>query len=305
MINPAALLQSCFPKISIITPSFKSQRFIEVTIKSVLDQEYPNLEYIILDGAGDETYKILEKYDARLTYWRSRPDGGQYNAINEGFSLATGDIFYWINADDILLPRSLFIVAEIFTSFPNVEWLSTLKPGTWDANSYLVGCGSIPGFNKKAFLDGFYLPGAAKQRAHWIQQESTFFRKSLWVRSGAKIPNYSLAGDFALWCEFFQTAELYGVDYPLAGFRHVQGQRSEAMDEYLRQANQALNILRQKEQWKVSRSKKLVDNNVIKKIPKLRGLIKNNFGYEGQSIVNGDLKKIGTNWRVNRYKFVP
>lgn len=80
------------PKISIVTPSFKSAHLIESTIKSILSQRYPNLEYIVMDGAGDDTATVLKRYEADLAYWCSEPDEGQYDAINKGFRRATGDV---------------------------------------------------------------------------------------------------------------------------------------------------------------------------------------------------------------------
>jgi glycosyltransferase involved in cell wall biosynthesis len=152
-------LMTSWPRISIVTPSFRGASLIEATLQSVLSQGYPNLEYIVIDGAGDDTASILRRHDGQLAYWCSEPDSGQYDAINKGFARATGDILFWLNSDDMLLPRSLFVVGEIFNGFPEIEWLSTLSPGVWDANGYLCRINSVPGFSRDAFLDGYFLPG--------------------------------------------------------------------------------------------------------------------------------------------------
>ncbi|MFB2838105.1 glycosyltransferase family 2 protein [Floridanema evergladense] len=104
------------PLISIITPSYNYGRFIEETIRSVLSQGYPNLEYIIIDGGStDETVNIIKKYEEYLTYWVSEPDKGQTDAINKGYKLCTGDIFVWLNADDAYAtPNCLKSVAELY-----------------------------------------------------------------------------------------------------------------------------------------------------------------------------------------------
>lgn len=93
------------PKLSIVTPSYNQGKYIEQTILSVVGQNYLDLEYIIIDGgSSDNTVDILKKYKDNITYWVSEPDKGQANAINKGFSKATGDIFAWINSDDYYLP---------------------------------------------------------------------------------------------------------------------------------------------------------------------------------------------------------
>lgn len=106
-----------YPKITIITPSYNQGQYIEETIRSILLQNYPNLEYIIIDGGSrDESIEIIKKYEPWLTYWVSEKDSGQSNAINKGFKRATGEIINWVNSDDILFSGSLHRVATYFTS---------------------------------------------------------------------------------------------------------------------------------------------------------------------------------------------
>ena len=104
-----------WPKISIVTPNYNYGRFLEETIRSVLLQGYPNLEYIIIDGGStDNSVEIIKKYEPWLAYWVSEPDRGQSDAINKGFKKATGDILGWINSDDLYLPGALRRVALMF-----------------------------------------------------------------------------------------------------------------------------------------------------------------------------------------------
>ncbi len=113
------------PRISIITPSLNQGAFIEQTIRSVLDQGYSNLEYIIIDGGSqDETVEIIRTYSDQLEYWCSEPDRGQTYAINKGVRRATGDIVAYLCSDDQYLPGTFRIVAETFSRFPEKKWLA-------------------------------------------------------------------------------------------------------------------------------------------------------------------------------------
>ena len=293
-----------YPKISIVTPCFNAEKTIEQTLQSVIAQGYPNLEYIVIDGASnDTTTEIIQRHEKSIAYWSSSKDSGQYDAINKGMAIASGDILCWLNADDMLLPRSLFTVGEIFSQLPQVEWISTLKPGSWDLNGSLAKIDSLPGFNKNAFMDGLFLPTVA-QKGYWMQQESSFWRKALWAKVGSHIPHFDLAGDFALWCEFYKHATLYGVDYPLAGFRNMEGQRSEDHLRYLTEAKTALELLRKSQSWHAG-----IDNllrySKLNNLPFLKKRIQRLVGYEGQRIVNRNLKAVDPSWEIEEYRFLP
>ncbi len=104
-----------YPKITIVTPSFNQGKYLEETILSVIGQDYPNLEYIIIDGGStDNSVEIIKKYSDKLTYWQSKHDKGQSHAINTGFKKATGEILCWLNSDDAFMPGALNHVAEVF-----------------------------------------------------------------------------------------------------------------------------------------------------------------------------------------------
>lgn len=294
-----------FPKISIVTPSFNSKGLIADTIHSVLGQNYPNLEYIIIDGGStDGTPQVIEQYANQLSYWHSQKDDGQYDAINQGFAKSTGEIMCWLNADDMLLPNSLFVVAEVFDQLKQVEWLSSLQPATWDASGHLAEVRSLPGFSRQAFLDGLYLPTTAT-KGYWMQQESTFWRRSLWEKVGPTIPNYSLAGDFALWCKFYEHAELCGLTYPLSGFRMIEGQRSEDYQTYMTEARKVLDDTRIKLGWD-QKSTNSVIYSALASIPRVKDILKQSYGYQGNYLKNKTQKTPDqSNWMIEQKKFLP
>src|SRR3954471_13239278 len=111
-------------KISIVTPSFNQGRFLEETILSVLDQNYPNLEYIAIDGGStDETVDVIRKYEDRISYWVSEKDRGLVHAINKGIERTTGDIFGFVNSDDLYLPGTFKTISEYFEQHRQAEWV--------------------------------------------------------------------------------------------------------------------------------------------------------------------------------------
>jgi hypothetical protein len=230
-------------RISIVTPSFNQARFIEETLCSVLDQGYPQLEYLVMDGGStDISAGILRRFGDRLAYWCSEPDGGQYDAINKGFARSTGEVMGWLNSDDKHMPWTLSIVGEIFATFPEIEWLTTLFPLRWDARGRVVRCSGRAGFSRPAYMAGENLPTGAWYAPGWLQQESTFWRRSLWERAGGKLDTrWKIAADFELWLRFFQHAELYAVDTPLGGFRQHGDQKTyQLKNEYQKEAARIL-----------------------------------------------------------------
>ena len=292
-----------YPKITIVTPAFNANNTIAQTIESVLGQDYPILEYIIIDAAStDGTSQIIEHYASRLSYWQSQTDGGQYDALNQGFAKSSGEIMCWLNADDKLLPNALFVVADIFTQLDSVQWISSLQPASWDANGNLAQVRSLPGFSKQAFLDGLYLPTTTK-KGYWLQQESSFWRRSLWNKAGSNIPSYALAADFALWCRFYEFTPLYGVTYPLGGFRMIEGQRSEDHQAYMTEAAQALSEARTKFGWQANTTNWLYSGAT--QVSALGNWIKNRMGYEGAFIDNMQPKSRHAQWQIIHKRFLP
>jgi len=292
-----------WPKISIVTPSFNQGEFLEQTICSVLNQGYPNLEYIIMDGgSSDHSIEIIKKYESHLAYWTSEKDGGQYDAINKGFSRATGEIMAWLNSDDVYCPWALRTIAEVFVDLPEVDWLTTEYPGKMDCVGHCLGFGRIKGYAQEAFLNGAYLPSRHKSIC-WIQQESTFWRRSLWDKVDGLDCKISLSADFDLWCRFYAVADLFALGSPLACFRFQAGQKSELIEHYLDEAEKSLAKLRQSMHWKPKVLRQAVLNLRINEIPKLRGLFASKYYFQGKRICRENLRKKDAKWTINEYSF--
>ena len=224
-----------FPLISIVTPSFNQGEFLEECIDSILGQNYPNLEYVIMDGgSADNSVEIIKKYEKYLRYWQSKPDGGQYAAINEGFKKTSGEIMTWLNSDDMYHDDSLFTVAYLFSTHENVGWL-TGRPTHWNKDGELLAVEDLSTYCRSDFLLKNY-------NNPFIQQESTFWRRSLWEQAGGYVDeSLGYAGDLELWVRFFRHAELYSVDALLGGYRYHGNQKAVlAMDRYVAEAEEVL-----------------------------------------------------------------
>ena len=226
------------PRISIVTPSFNQGRFLDETIRSVLDQNYPDLEYFIVDGGSkDESVDVIKRYESRLSGWVSEKDKGHFDGVNKGFARCTGEVLAWINSDDKYMPWAFSVVGEIFAMFPQVQWLTSLFPTHWDKAGRAVNCKEVDGFCRRAFLRGENIPrpGApGRLTTTFIMQEATFWRRSLWEKAGPIDETLSLAGDTELWAKFYKHADLYGVATPLGGFRmHGDQKTGHSMGAYL------------------------------------------------------------------------
>jgi glycosyltransferase involved in cell wall biosynthesis len=198
-----------WPLVSIVTPSYNQASFLEETIRSVLLQGYPNLEYVVIDGgSSDQSVEVLRRYEPWLEYWVSEPDRGQAHAINKGFAYATGQIFAWLNSDDVYEPGALQRIAAHFARNP--------------------AC-------KLVYGDGWYidLDGQKTNRCVWIQpfdrqryltfnsilQPAAFWRRSLWESTGPLDARYHYAMDWEWLIRATESTEPHYLPVELARWR--------------------------------------------------------------------------------------
>ncbi|MBI4437475.1 glycosyltransferase [Candidatus Uhrbacteria bacterium] len=217
-------MNASFPKISIVTACYNHASFIAETIESIVSQEYPNLEYIVMDdGSTDGSWEVIQRYRSRLTHcerlegYRASPVA----ALNEGFQKTTGEIMLFLNSDDILLPKSLFVIAKIYQEHPEVEWLTGMAT-TINERSELVNSR----LRLKHLFD--FLIGNWKI----IQQESTSWRRSLWEKTGGALNGEKRwAFDTELWTRFFLHATHFHAATPLGAFRSGKQSQSVSSQE--------------------------------------------------------------------------
>jgi hypothetical protein len=207
------------PRISVVTPSYHHARFLERTMRSVLDQQYPGLEYIVQDGASaDGTAAILDRYRGVLSHCESRPDNGQAHAINLGFRHATGEILAYLNSDDLLLPGSLAYVANYFRRHPEVDVVYGHRVIV-NEDDQEVGRWLLPPHEDEVLTWGDYVP-----------QETLFWRRGIWERAGGGMDEtFEFALDWDLLLRF-QAAGARMVRVPrfLGAFRVHPTQKTSA-----------------------------------------------------------------------------
>jgi glycosyltransferase involved in cell wall biosynthesis len=214
-------LNSTFPLVSIVTPSFNQARYLEATVRSVISQDYARLEYIIVDGGStDGSVGIIQKYESQLAWWVSEKDQGQTDAINKGFAGAKGEILAWLNSDDTYEPGAISSAVNFLLAHPEVG----LVYG--DAN-YINVDGSMIGRFPAAQTD---LMRLRRGYVH-IPQQTAFFRASLWRAVGPLDPSFYFAMDYDLWVRLSTRSQVKYVPQTWANFRlHTSGKTISADD---------------------------------------------------------------------------
>lgn len=251
------------PKISVVMPSYNQGTFIEDSLRSVLDQNYPDLEFIIIDGGStDNSVDIIKKYEDRLAYWVSEPDKGQTDALIKGFSRATGEILCWLNSDDLYEPYTLHTVAKYFLDHPDAEFVFGNCYWVDEKSNVLFERREIP-FVKWVWLYAY----------NYIPQPAAFWKGELYRKVGGLDPNYKLSMDGDLFARFSNVARLDHIQVTLARFRYYAAQRNQRYrrqsmgEDYkilCRELGRTPSIAEQKVIWLLAKMYRWISRNLFK-----------------------------------------
>ena len=219
---------AAWPRISVITPTYNQGHYIEETIRSVLLQGYPNLEYIIIDGGStDNTLDIIRRYDPWITYWVSEPDRGQAHAINKGFERATGDLVGWINSDDSLLPNAAGHIGEAFRQHPQTLLLGEV-----------IGFNETYGFSRlirqsNVSLERFIEPWRYDGYTY-LHQLGAYIPSDLNRQVGPLDESLRYTFDWDWLCRLLRLAPVHYLRVPVAQFRfHTESKTVGEAEKWL------------------------------------------------------------------------
>jgi len=229
------------PLITVVTPSYNQGQYLERTIRSVVGQAYPNLEYIVLDGEStDQSREIIEKYGNSISYWRSAPDNGQAAAIAEGFRMANGEVLCWVNSDDMLLPGSLEYVARLFARRGDrVQWLTGAAALVDESDRVLAYRRPCP----VTFKSMLCVPMGFVQTA-------CFWRRSLYEQVGGLDPTFEFCLDYDLFLRFAYVTRPRWTLRPLGVIRYHPETKTSRMRATMHSENERI-----RQQWSVPVSK--------------------------------------------------
>jgi len=228
------------PLVSIITPVLNGRTYLDVAINSVINQTYQNVEYIVIDGGStDGTVDIIRKYEDRISYWISEPDGGLYDALLKGFAVAKGDWIHWVNSDDFLMPWTVQAVID-HASITKSKWI-TGTPAWFDAGGNML----MMGWNKWAPKWLIRIGAYHNRGVGFLQQESIFFSSDLVeLMTESEIEQFrslKLAGDYWLWRCFAKHISLKCMPLVIGGFRVTDNNMSVRLAKHYEREVERLN----------------------------------------------------------------
>ncbi|HEX8170315.1 MAG TPA: glycosyltransferase family 2 protein [Thermoanaerobaculia bacterium] len=219
-----------WPRITVVTPSYNQGEYIEATLRSVVLQDYPNLEHLLLDGKStDDSVSIIRRYEPWLTSWRSEKDGGQAAAIASGFAMATGEILCWLNSDDIFLPGALRAVGAYFAAHRGVDVLY--------GNRLVI--------DRDGAVTGRHVWPWRLTRAHWalgqpMAQEATFWRRSIYERVGGLDTSKFFIMDYDLFFRMWRAGTFRKTSRYLGCLRiHEETKNTRHVDVWQRELAEA------------------------------------------------------------------
>ncbi|MCZ2128043.1 MAG: glycosyltransferase [Anaerolineales bacterium] len=221
--------------VSIITPSFNQAKYLEQTLRSVLEQNYSPIEYIVIDGGStDGSLEIIKKYSERLTYWVSEKDSGQADAINKGFARATGEIVAWLNSDDFYLPETIRAAVRAFDENPDATLIY--------ADMLAVDASGAP-FNALTYKQLSLKDLLCFQI---IGQPAVFFRRSALQKTSGLNPSLHFLLDHLLWIQLAQQGRILHVPQTWAAARyHAEAKNVARAAEFGREAFRILDVAAQ------------------------------------------------------------
>jgi glycosyltransferase involved in cell wall biosynthesis len=213
-------------RISIITPSYNQVQFIERTILSVLDQNYPNIEYIVMDGGStDGTVEILKKYSDRII-WKSEKDEGQSDAINKGLKMATGDIVAYLNSDDTYEPGAFAKVADFFEKNPEKKWAygkcKIINENDQEIRKPIT-------FYKNLLLKKFSYSKLLSE--NFISQPATFWKREIHTQEGFFDESEHFCMDYEFWLRIGKNSPAGVINAYLANFRYYTNSKSGSVNK--------------------------------------------------------------------------
>jgi len=222
------------PSISVITPSLNQAPFLEKTLKSILEQDYPKLEAIVIDGgSNDGSVDIIKRYDHRLTHWISEPDRGPAHAINKGFEMANGEVVAWLNSDDMYADGALWEAGKAFAEDPELDMIFANalyidehnKPFLADHGSYRT-CFYYGEMQPRGLIPAYW------RYVHAMPQPTVFFRRSLLDSCGGLDEEYQFIFDFELFFRFAERAKVKKIERTMAFYRIHSGSKTSAWNKF-------------------------------------------------------------------------
>jgi len=222
-------------KVTVVMPVYNGEEYIEYAIKSVINQSYKNIQFILVDGGStDNTMNIVNKYAEFFEIIISEKDKGMYDAINKGFARSDGELMLWLNSDDYLFQNAIETAVMIMKKHPNVKWMKG-RNVYLDQNNAIRKVACFKSYYKSFLKSGLYRTNGLGS----IMQETTFWHRNLYEKSGSYIDtNYKAASDYELWVRFAQFETLYSVNTLFGAFRQHNAQLSGDVNAYEKECNE-------------------------------------------------------------------